>query len=52
MLMPGWTVTVRSSRSISRILFISLTSTTMPCRSGTAPSVSPVPPARGTTGIR
>ena len=25
-------------------------STTMPCRSGTAPSVSPVAPARGTTG--
>ena len=47
MLIPGCTVTVRSSRSISRILFISFTSTTMPCLSGTAPSVSPVPPARG-----
>src|SRR5919106_4538648 len=52
MLIPGCTVTVRSSRSSSRILFISFTSTTIPCRSGTAPSVSPVPPARGTTGTR
>src|SRR5829696_5287391 len=52
MLIPGCTVTVRSSRSSSRIRFISLTSTMIPCRSGTAPSVSPVPPARGTTGIR
>src|SRR5919106_913793 len=52
MLMPGWTVTVRSSRSSSRIRFMSLTSTMIPCRSGTAPSVRPVPPARGTTGTR
>ena len=50
--MPGWTVTVRSTTSISTILFISLTSTRIPPRSGTAPSVSPVPPARGTTGMR
>src|SRR6185503_14994708 len=50
MLIPGCTVTVRSSTSISRILFMSLTSTRIPCFSGTAPSVSPVPPARGTTG--
>ena len=52
MLIPGCTVTVRSSMSISRILFISFTSTRIPCFSGTAPSVSPVPPARGTTGMR
>ena len=52
MLIPGCTVTVRSSMSSSRILFISFTSTTIPCLSGTAPSVSPVPPARGTTGMR
>src|SRR4029079_12693407 len=52
MLIPGWTVTVRSSTSISRILFMSFTSTRIPCRSGTAPSVRPVPPARGTTGTR
>src|SRR5918998_657014 len=51
MLIPGPTVTVRSTRSISWIRFISLTSTTMPPRSGTAPSESPVPPARGTTGM-
>ena len=51
MLMPGPTVTVRSTRSISWIRFISLTSTRMPPRSGTAPSESPVPPARGTTGM-
>ena len=49
--MPGPTVTVRSTRSISWIWFISLTSTRMPPRSGTAPSASPVPPARGTTGM-
>src|ERR671919_1421684 len=52
MLIPGCTVTVRSSRSSSRIRFMSLTSTMIPCRSGTAPSVRPVPPARGTTGTR
>lgn len=52
MLMPGPTVQVRLSRSISLISFIRLTSTTMPRRSGTAPSVSPVPPSRGTMGIR
>src|SRR5215204_90208 len=52
MLIPGCTVTVRSSRSSSRIRFISFTSTMIPCRSGTAPSVRPVPPARGTTGMR
>ena len=52
MLIPGWTVTVRSSTSISRILFMSFTSTRIPCLSGTAPSVSPVAPARGTTGTR
>src|SRR5215207_9726896 len=52
MLIPGCTVTVRSSTSISRIRVISFTSTRIPCRRGTAPSVSPVPPARGTTGIR
>ena len=52
MLIPGWTVTVLSSMSISRILFMSFTSTRIPCRSGTAPSVSPVAPARGTTGTR
>ena len=51
MLIPGPTVTVRLAWSISWIWFISLTSTTIPWRSGTAPSVSPVPPARGTTGI-
>ena len=51
MLMPGPTVTVRSTRSISWIWFISLTSTRMPPRSGTAPSERPVPPARGTTGM-
>ena len=51
MLMPGPTVTVRSARSISWIWFIRLTSTRMPPRNGTAPSLSPVPPARGTTGI-
>ncbi len=39
--MPGPTVTVRSTRSISWILFISLTSTRMPPRSGTAPSERP-----------
>ena len=50
--MPGPTVTVRSTRSTSWIWFISLTSTRMPPRSGTAPSDSPVPPARGTTGMR
>ena len=50
--MPGPTVTVRSTRSISWIRFISLTSTRIPPRSGTAPSESPVPPARGTTGMR
>src|SRR5918999_291622 len=52
MLIPGCTVTVRSSTSISRMRFMSLTSTMIPCRSGTAPSVRPVPPARGTTGTR
>jgi hypothetical protein len=52
MLMPGWTVTVRSTRSMSRMRFISFTSTTIPPRRGTAPSASPVPPARATTGIR
>src|ERR687898_820150 len=52
MLIPGWTVTVRSAMSISRIRFISFTSTMIPWRSGTAPSVRPVPPARGTTGRR
>ena len=52
MLMPGPTVTVRSARSISWIWFIRLTSTRMPPRSGTAPSLRPVPPARGTSGIR
>src|ERR671919_2451866 len=52
MLIPGCTVTVRSSRSSSRMRFMSLTSTMIPCRSGTAPSVRPVPPARGTTGTR
>ncbi len=52
MLIPGWTVTVRSSTSISRILSMSLMSTRIPCLSGTAPSVSPVAPARGTTGTR
>ena len=52
MLIPGCTVTVRSSTSISRILFINFTSTRIPCFSGTAPSVRPVPPARGTTGTR
>ena len=51
MLMPGPTVTVRSTRSISWIWFISLTSTRIPPRSGTAPSDRPVPPARGTTGM-
>ena len=51
MLMPGPTVTVRSARSISWIWFIRLTSTMIPPRSGTAPSLRPVPPARGTTGI-
>ena len=50
--MPVPTVTVRFSRSSSLILFIRFTSTTMPPRSGTAPSVSPVPPSRGTTGTR
>ena len=50
--MPGPTVTVRSTRSISWIWFMSLTSTRMPPRSGTAPSDSPVPPARGTIGMR
>ena len=52
MLMPVPTVTVRLTRSSSWISFIRLTSTTIPPRSGTAPSVSPVPPSRGTTGIR
>src|ERR671919_238853 len=52
MLIPGCTVTARSSRSSSRIRFMSLTSTMIPWRSGTAPSVRPVPPARGTTGTR
>src|SRR5581483_4291921 len=33
------------------ISFMSLMSTTMPWRSGTAPSVRPVAPARGTTGM-
>src|SRR5947209_9927447 len=51
MLIPGPTVTVRFAWSISWIWFISFTSTRIPCWSGTAPSVSPVPPARGTTGI-
>ena len=50
--MPGPTVTVRSTRSISWIWFISLTSTRIPPRSGTAPSERPVPPARGTIGMR
>ena len=50
--MPVPTVTVRSARSISLISFISLTSTRIPPFSGTAPSARPVPPARGTTGIR
>ena len=50
MLIPGPTVTVRSTWSISLISFMSLTSTMIPPLSGTAPSVSPVPPARGTTG--
>ena len=50
--MPVPTVTVRFSRSSSWIWFIRLTSTTMPPRSGTAPSVRPVPPSRGTTGTR
>ena len=50
MLIPVPTVHVRLSRSISWIWFIRLTSTTMPWRSGTAPSVSPVPPSRGTMG--
>ena len=52
MLIPGPTVTVRLEWSISTIWFISFTSTRIPCLSGTAPSVRPVPPARGTTGIR
>ena len=52
MLMPVPTVTVRFSRSSSLTWFIRLTSTTMPPRSGTAPSVRPVPPSRGTTGTR
>jgi hypothetical protein len=52
MLMPVPTVTVRLTRSSSWIWFIRLTSTTMPRRIGTAPSVSPVPPSRGTTGTR
>ncbi len=50
--MPVPTRTVRFSRSISLTSFIRLTSTTMPPRRGTAPSVSPVPPSRGTTGTR
>ncbi len=50
MLMPVPTVTVRFSRSSSLTWFMRLTSTTMPPRSGTAPSVRPVPPSRGTTG--
>ena len=50
--MPGPTVTVRSTRSTSWMRFMSLTSTRMPPRNGTAPSDSPVPPARGTIGIR
>ena len=41
MLMPGPTVTVRSTRSISWIWFISLQSIRMPPRSGTAPSLRP-----------
>ena len=41
----------RSSMSISKIWFISFTSTRIPFRSGTAPSVRPVPPARGITGM-
>ncbi len=49
--MPGPTVTVLSTRSISWIWFISLQSIMIPPRSGTAPSLSPVPPARGTIGI-
>ena len=52
MLIPAPTVTVRFSRSSSLTWFIRLTSTTIPPRSGTAPSVSPVPPSRGTTGTR
>ncbi len=51
MLIPGPTVTVRSTMSISWILFMSLTSMRIPPRWGTAPSDRPVPPARGTTGI-
>ena len=50
--MPVPTVTVRFSRSSSEMAFIRLTSTTMPRRIGTAPSVRPVPPSRGTTGMR
>ncbi len=50
--MPGPTVAVRFTRSTSWIRFISLTSTRIPPRSGTAPSERPVPPARGTTGMR
>ena len=41
MLMPGPTVTVRSARSISWIWFIRFTSTRIPPRSGTAPSLRP-----------
>ena len=52
MLMPVPTVTVRLSRSSSLTAFIRFTSITIPPRSGTAPSVRPVPPSRGTTGTR
>src|SRR4029453_11749651 len=50
MLMPTPTVQVRFSRSISWMWFIRLTSTRIPWRRGTAPSVNPVPPSRGTIG--
>jgi hypothetical protein len=50
--MPGPTVTVRSTRSTSVTWFMRLTSTTIPRLSGRAPSLSPVPPARGTIGMR
>jgi hypothetical protein len=51
MLIPVPTVTVRLTRSSSWTWFIFLTSTTIPRWWGTAPSVSPVPPSRGTIGI-
>ena len=50
--MPAPTVQVRFSRSSSWMRSSRLRSSRMPWRSGTAPSVRPVPPERGTTGMR